>query len=194
MCRLFVLGSHTRTNSSILWCCCCRCRCCLLSHSFSTENPIVGLAVGVFLSLFGFVFIYLFFWFRFISSPNVPLWLCLYVHKLWYDNHYFKSSPINMKNIVIYLSTNAHIHAHTNNVLLVPLSFRQSLVYRVLAKWFGAKPICTMTILKTISCAYQNNLSFIHAHIIMDFSRFFFSIYFFFVTEIGISNIVRDAS
>lgn len=116
---------------------------------------------------------YFFFGFVSFRRQMIPLWLCLYVHKLWYDNHYFKSSPINMKNIVIYLSTNAHIHAHTNNVLLVSLSFRQSLVYRVLAKWFGSKPICTMTILKTISCAYRNNLSFIHAHIIMDFSLFF---------------------
>lgn len=108
MCRLFVLCSHTRMNSSILWCCCCRCRCCLLSHSFSTESPIVRLAVGVFLSLFGFVFIFFCFGFVSFRRQMIPLWLCLYVHKLWYDNHYFKSSPINMKNIVIYLSTNAH--------------------------------------------------------------------------------------
>lgn len=181
MCRLFVLCSHTRTNSSILWCCCCCCcRCRLLSHSFYTESPIVRLAIGVFLSLFGFVFIFFCFGFVSFRRQMIPLWLCLYVHKLWYDNHYFKSSPINMKNIVIYLSTNAHIHAHTNNLLLVSLSFRQSLVYRVLAKWFGTKPICTMTILKTISCAYQNNLSFIHAHIISWTLVFFFSIFFSF--------------
>lgn len=73
MCRLFVLCSHTRMNSSILWCCCCRCRCrcrcCMLSHSFPLKARLFGWPL-VFFCLFLVLFLFFLFRFRFISSPN----------------------------------------------------------------------------------------------------------------------------